>query len=166
MKQVLSQEAGSVKLLGLKRYDGAEPFRGTTPAVADGGYPVTAVDPHPSGRQEQTIRIPHLRVVPSPPPLPRRDLKPLAAVVLVPPGIQGSGLWTDACAEHVQKRGYRLAAVCSAWADAMRMIFDGIADVIVVGRRDHLPRDRTPRVDVITEANQAGESRRRPQRRK
>lgn len=115
------------------------------------------------GRQEHTVKISHLRGLPSmqteprpprKPPQRRRELKPLDAVVFLPPGTPAAGLWTDACGEYVQRRGYRLAAVCSKWGDAMRMIFDGLADVVVVGRRDHLPKDRTPRVDVVVEEKQ------------
>lgn len=95
----------------------------------------------------------------------RRDMKPLLAVVFLPPGTPGAGLWTDACGEYIERRGYRLAAVCGAWADAIRMVLGGEADVVVVGRRDHLPRDRTPRVDVVAEEKPtAPANRRRPKR--
>lgn len=95
----------------------------------------------------------------------RRDLRPLAAVVFRPPG-PGSGVWTDACGEYIERRGYRLAAVCSVWRDVVRLVFDGLADVVVVGRRDHLPRNRRPRVEVITEAQSTADRHRRPQRRR
>lgn len=118
------------------------------------------------GHQEDTARIPHLQLVPSPGPTGRREIGPLHAIVFVPPGTGSAGVWTDACGEYVQRRGYHLAAVCSAWADAIRMVINGVADVIVVGRRDHLPRDRKPRVEVVTEAAKTGEEHRRPQRRR
>lgn len=101
-----------------------------------------------------------------PQPAPRRDLNPLHAVVFLPPGTPAAALWTDACGEYIQHRGYRLAAVCSAWADVVRLVFDGTADVVVVGRRDHLPRDRRPRVEVVTEASANSDQRRRPRRRR
>lgn len=117
------------------------------------------------GRQEQTVRISHLRLLPSLEPTTRRELKPLQAVVFLPPGTPAAGQWTDACGEYVERRGYRLAAVCSAWADAIRMVINGLADVIVVGRRDHLPRDRKPRVEIVTEETaDAPPTRRRPRR--
>ncbi len=129
-----------------------------------------AADPHTgdtievSGRQEQTVRIPHLRLVP-PPPQERRELRPLRAVVFLPPGTPGAGRWTDACAEYIQRQGFRLAAVCGSWRDAVRLIFDGEAEVVVVGRRDQLPRDRTPRLDVVVEERpDAPPARRRPRR--
>lgn len=110
------------------------------------------------GHRPDAARVP-------PQPAGRRDLKPLRAVVFLPPGTPGAGIWRDACAEYVELRGYRLAAVCSAWADAITMVFDGEADVVVVGRRDHLPRDRTPRVDVVAEEPRAtAPGRRRPRR--
>lgn len=129
-----------------------------------------ATDPHERptiekpGRQEQTVRIPHLRLVPRP-PRERRELRPLRAVVFLPTGTPAVTQWTDACGEYIQRRGYRLAAVCSAWRDAIRLIFDDEADVVVVGRRDHLPRDRTPRVDVVVEEkHEAPANQRRPKR--
>lgn len=117
------------------------------------------------GRQEQTIRIPADRAPSGPRRAPaRRDLRPLGAVVFLPPGVPGAGLWTDACGEYIERRGYRLAAVCGAWGDAVRMVLAGEAEVVVVGRRDHLPADRKPRVEVVTEAASTAENRRRPRR--
>lgn len=117
------------------------------------------------GHQEQTVPIPHLRLLPSPKPKDRRDLQPTQAIVYVPPGIRSAGVWTDTCGEYVQRRGYRLAAVCSVWADVIRLLFGGKADVVVVGRRDHLPRDRKPRVEVVSEERaDTTPTKRRPRR--
>jgi len=118
------------------------------------------------GRQEQTARIPHLRLVPPlPTPRERRELRPLRAVVFLPPGTPAAARWTDACSEYIQRRGYRLAAVVSAWKDVVHLLFGDEADVVVVGRRDQLPPDRTPRLDVVVEEKpDSPPARRRPKR--
>lgn len=132
---------------------------------------MAAADPYPghmiemSGRQEQTVRVPYLQLVPSP-SRQRRELRPLRAVVFLPPGTPAAARWTDACGEYIQRCGYQLAAVCGTWKDAIRLIFDDQADVVVVGRRDQLPPDRTPRLEAVTDATPAGENHRRPQRRR
>jgi len=81
----------------------------------------------------------------------RRDLHPLDAIIYLPSGLQAAATWRDACAEYCQRRRYRVVAVVTAWADMVRMLVEGKADVGVVGRRDHLPRDRKPRLDIVVE---------------
>lgn len=81
----------------------------------------------------------------------RRELHPLDAVIYLPTGLVAAATWRDACAEYCQRRHYRIVAVVAEWADLIRMLGDGEADVAVIGRRDHLPRDRTPRIDVVVE---------------
>lgn len=119
------------------------------------------------GHQEQTVHIPRLADLALPPAIEpaRRDLRPLGAVVFMPPGTPGR--WIDACAEHIAARGYHLAAVCTAWRDAVGLLMSGIAQVVVVGRRDHVPPDVTPRLEVVAESRpEAAENRRRPARRR
>lgn len=95
----------------------------------------------------------------------RRNLHPLDAVIYLPTGLAASARWRDACAEYCQRRRYRIVAVVSEWRDLARMIVEGQAAVAVVGRRDHLPRDRTPRLDVVTEQGQGDDpTTRRPRR--
>jgi hypothetical protein len=119
-----------------------------------------------AGQQEQTVRVPYLRLVPpTPSPRERRELQPLRAVVFMPPGTPAAARWTDACSDYIQRRGYRLAAVVGAWRDVIQLVFGDEADVVVVGRRDQLPPDRIPRVDVVVEEDRGeAPNRRRPKR--
>jgi hypothetical protein len=118
-------------------------------------------------QQQQTVRIPFLSIVPTPPAPPvRRELGVLRAVLFLPAGVSSAAQWTNACGAYIQRRGYRLAAVCAAWRDAVRLITTGAADVIVVGRRDHLDPDRTPRLDIVTEQGDPKPADRRPRRRR
>ena len=78
-------------------------------------------------------------------------MQPLEAVIYLPAGLAASGTWRDACAEYCQRRRYQIVAIVSDWTDVIALLLDGRADVAVVGRRDHLPRDRKPRVDVVVE---------------
>lgn len=87
-------------------------------------------------------------------PRRRRELHPLDAIIFLPSGLPASAKWRDACAEYCMRRKYRVVGVVSGYADLIRMLVDGKADVGVVGRRDHLPRDRTPRLDVVVEQGQ------------
>lgn len=90
------------------------------------------------------------------------------AIIFVPAaiGLAAAQRWRDICAEHCQRRGYNVVAVVSAWEDAIQMMHDGVA-VIVVGHRDHLPAHRRPRLEAVTDpqAAQSRSSQRRPQRR-
>lgn len=81
----------------------------------------------------------------------RRDLSPIEAIIYLPPGLPASGTWRDACAEFCQRKRYHIAAVVTDWMDVIGMLMAGEADVAVVGRRDHLPNDRKPRIDVVVE---------------
>lgn len=61
------------------------------------------------------------------------------------------------CIEYCKQVGYHLVAVveerCGGrYVDVERMVFkDERAEVIVVGSRDQLPPERSPRIDVVTE---------------
>lgn len=76
--------------------------------------------------------------------------------------------WLTVCAQYCAVRHYQVVAVVSAWVDAVRMVVDGRATVLVAGRRDHLPPDRSPRLEIVveqTEPTPVRPSRRRPVRR-
>ncbi|WP_427422630.1 hypothetical protein [Lysinibacillus fusiformis] len=95
----------------------------------------------------------------------RRELNPLEAIIYLPAGLAASGTWRDACAEFCQRKRYHITAVVTEWADAVGMIVGGEADVLVVGSRDHLPRERRPRIDVVVEEKlDLPPSQRRPRR--
>lgn len=81
----------------------------------------------------------------------RRDLHPLNAVIYLPYGLVAASTWRDAAAEYCQRRRYNITSVICGWEDLVHTMLEGKADVAVVGRRDHLPRDRRPRLDVLVE---------------
>jgi len=74
-----------------------------------------------------------------------------SAIIYLPLGLVAAAVWRDTCAEYCQRRRYHIVAVVTDWGDVTKMLADGKADVAVVGRRDHLPRERTPRLDVVVE---------------
>lgn len=59
----------------------------------------------------------------------------------------------NACRLHCEAHGYQIAGlVTTTWDDALTMIWARAAGVVVVARREHLPPDREPRVEVAAEA--------------
>lgn len=77
---------------------------------------------------------------------PRR--RPARAVIWVP--YRDRDRWERACHRDCQQRDERVVAVVQddgtgqRWADARAMVDAGDADVIVVGRWDHVPRQALP----------------------
>lgn len=88
--------------------------------------------------------------------------------VLFVPAIRDAERWLNLCAEYAQQHGYHIVAVVHEWSSAWAMIASGKTSIIVVGRRDHVPSDREPRMEVIAEqgAIEKAVSDRRPQRRR
>lgn len=74
-------------------------------------------------------------------------VSPIAAILFIPGGNCG---WIDACAQYTARHGYQVIAVVSVWADAMRLARQHAA-VVVAGRREHLPADRLPRLEIVVE---------------
>lgn len=88
------------------------------------------------------------------------------AIIFVPPGPAGHG-WLRICAEYCAHHGYEVVAVASDWADVVRMLQDGVAEVVVVGSRDHLPADRPWRIEAVAEQTHGDPpEHRRPNRRR
>jgi hypothetical protein len=69
--------------------------------------------------------------------------------------------WRDTCAAHAHNRGYAIVAIATTWDAAQAMLTAGEAVVAVVGRRDHLPADRLPRLEVVNEQPASLDPRRR-----
>jgi len=89
----------------------------------------------------------------------------LKSIVLLPDA--EAHRWLMICAQYCAARRYEIVAVVHAWADAMRLIKDGRATVLVAGRHDHLPPDRSPRLEIVveqTEPTSTPQERRRPVR--
>lgn len=74
----------------------------------------------------------------------------LDSIVFVPSD-QTARPWLIICAEHCARHGYHMVAVVSDWDDAWHMLRDGEAQVLVIGQRDHLPPDRLPRIEFVTD---------------
>ncbi|PZG07928.1 hypothetical protein C1I95_30475 [Micromonospora craterilacus] len=51
--------------------------------------------------------------------------------------------------------GYAFVGVVRTWEDALRLIRDGRAHVVVVASRSHLPHDRRPRIEAVADAVRA-----------
>jgi hypothetical protein len=76
--------------------------------------------------------------------------------------------WGAACAEYCARHGYELYGVIhGAWRDATRLLIAGDAQVAVIASREHLPPDRVPRIEIVSEVpgrERAAPTRRRPRR--
>jgi hypothetical protein len=60
-----------------------------------------------------------------------------SAVIFVPPTLSLDGIYAQECILYVLNRGYQLAAVIRDWRQIDRMLQDGRAGVVVVGRGKH-----------------------------
>lgn len=84
------------------------------------------------------------------------DAAVLRAVVWVADDPEWQRL-ASCCADYCTRVGYEVVAVVAAetggrWDDVARMVLtDGRAEVVVVASRDHLPRDRTPRIEAVAD---------------
>lgn len=74
----------------------------------------------------------------------------LNAIIFVPPD-PASRPWLVIDAQYCARKDYQVVAVATDWNDVLRMLKDDDIDVVVVGRREHLPPDRTPRLEIVTE---------------
>jgi len=73
------------------------------------------------------------------------------AVVFVPAGDPDYARWLMVCGDYCNSRGYEITAVVSDWADAMTLCTTAGVDIVVTARWDHLPPDRTPRLEIVTD---------------
>lgn len=76
------------------------------------------------------------------------------AVILIPAGADADR-WRDECWAYCERCGYEVATIVAATADGWRTALEmwavGQAEVIVAYRRGHLPAERVPRVEIVTE---------------
>ena len=89
----------------------------------------------------------------------------LLSVIYVPDGISAAG-WIEHCVRHCTAHGYKVIAIATNWADVLKMLMAGHAQVAVTGRRDMVPRNMTPRLEVVAEkeSHPTPPSQRRPRR--
>ena len=72
-------------------------------------------------------------------------------IIFVPAGRAGRH-WLTICGQYCAAKGYTVAAVVSGdWDGMIQMVHDESIDVIVIGKRDHQPPNRRPRVEVVAE---------------
>jgi hypothetical protein len=71
------------------------------------------------------------------------------AVILLPIGAAIDGSFARQCITHIERHGYRLAAVLTDWAAALTMLRSKEAEVVVLARREHFEPDWTPRIEFV-----------------
>jgi len=81
-----------------------------------------------------------------------------ARTIIYVPDTADTDRWYRLALDYCERRRYEVVSVVTersdggCWADVVEMLRVGEAEVVVVGRRDHLPAQRRPRVEVIAEA--------------
>lgn len=75
----------------------------------------------------------------------------LRCVLYIPPG-RAFTQWHDICARYAHDHRYLVVAIATAWVDVLTMLAANEAAVAVVGRPEHLPPDRTPRIEFVSDA--------------
>lgn len=79
----------------------------------------------------------------------------LRALLYIPAHDPDMRKWMPILWRYCLDRSYHPEAVVHQWCDALTMVAQGLAQVIVVARRDHLDKDRMPRLEVVNEAPDA-----------
>lgn len=74
--------------------------------------------------------------------------------VLFVPSLQ-SFQWLNPCADYSYRHGYEVEGVVSVWDDILNLILDGWRGVAVAGDRSHVPADRLPRWEFVSEEERA-----------
>lgn len=87
----------------------------------------------------------------------------LRALLFIPADDPDQRKWMPMLWRYCQDHSYLPEAVVHQWCDVLTMVAQGLAQVIVVARRDHLDKDRMPRLEVVDEQLDRGEA--RPSRR-
>jgi len=78
----------------------------------------------------------------------------LRAIIYVP-NDEDQRKWDTACLAYCARRGYQVVARVvdgpGQWDQVFAMFKSGEAEVVVVARSLHLPSDRLPRIESVTE---------------
>jgi hypothetical protein len=81
----------------------------------------------------------------------------IRAVIYVPDTSE-TDRWYRTALEYCEAHRYEVVGVVTercagdCWVDVIEMLRTGEANIAVIGRRDHLPAQRSPRIEVIAEA--------------
>lgn len=100
------------------------------------------------------------------PPIGNGERKLTDAIIFVPPD-RAARPWLPICAAYCDRMGYHVVAVVSDWEDVVRMLRNDGVEVVVVGKREHLPTARPWRVEAVADHTQdtLPSTQRRPHRR-
>lgn len=71
------------------------------------------------------------------------------AVVFMPPGTPAAETLILQCITHVEEHGYELRSILDDWEQVVNVLHEGLAHVVVLARREHLPTERLPRIEVV-----------------
>lgn len=97
---------------------------------------------------------------------PRNTPASALAVLFIPPG-PAAGAWRDICATYCNGHRYSVVAIASTLAAVMTLVASGRANIVVVGRREHLVGDGDPvRIEFANEVAELPAGSRRPVRRR
>ncbi|MFI6234901.1 hypothetical protein ACIBD9_15180 [Micromonospora sp. NPDC050784] len=73
------------------------------------------------------------------------------AVIWIPADIEPSEPAVARCLSHLRRHSYRFAGIMRAsWETVEQMMIDGEVDVVVIANFDHLPPDRSPRIELAS----------------
>lgn len=73
------------------------------------------------------------------------------ALIFIPYHNDYARYWMVACWSYCMRHDYKPIAIVHDWADVVTYIMAGHLPVIVSARRDHLPCDRLPRFEAVSE---------------
>ena len=75
----------------------------------------------------------------------------LHALLFIPADDPDPRRWMVTLWTYCMRCHYQPQAVVHSWCDVIKMVQAGLAEVVVVARRDHLDPKRTPRIEVVSE---------------
>lgn len=76
------------------------------------------------------------------------------AILFIPVVGRSADYWIGVCHDYAERKGYKVVSIVRAWDDLVRMVRAGAAGVVVAGRREHLPRNRIPRIEFAIDPDQ------------
>jgi hypothetical protein len=76
------------------------------------------------------------------------------AAIWIPSHVEPIEPHLMACLNHTRRCRYELLGIITTapWPEVRQMMLDGKIDVVVVAELEHLPPDRTPRIEVASRA--------------
>ena len=91
------------------------------------------------------------------------DRKRQRAIIFGPP--EDRERWEAECLAYCERQRYVVVSLIiggdEKWPAVRDALMTGVADVVVVASKDHLPSDRSPRIESVTEELPAIPARRR-----